>query len=272
MRLPLLLIIHSLRRVRNLVVVMGLILAVFQIFVVVIAKSIQKSNAFDQIGALVPAFARDLLGPAMASFMSFKGIVCLGYFHLVVMSSLVALSISLATMPTSEIETGFIDLVLSRPVARHWIITRSILVTLFCTAAILMLMMAGTWTGLKTLAPRTADWPSRHLILLLAGNLGLLMTCWAGIAMAVGAASRRRVVAGALAGLVALAAFLLDYVARAWQPAESAGWFSPFRYYSPFELLMGNPLPVKNIVTLASIALSGFLLAYIFFSRRDISH
>ena len=89
--------------------------------------------------------------------------------------------------------------------------------------------------------------------------------------MAIGAASRRRSVAGALVGLLALATFLLDYIARAWPPAESVAWMSPFRYYSPFELLMGSPLPARNLIVLAGIAIAGFVLAYILFSRRDIS-
>lgn len=272
MRAVLFLFGYSMKRVGTLVFAMGLLLAVFQVFLVVIAKSIQTSNAFNEMAVLIPSFARDLLGPAMTSFMSFKGIVSLGYFHLVVMSSLVGLSISLATIPTSEIETGFIDLVLSRPLARHWIITRTIVIVAVSTAAILTLMMIGTWTGLQTLAHNTVDWPSRSLILSLAVNLGLLMLCWAGVALAIGSASRRRGVAGALAGLLALATFLLDYVARAWKPAESTGWLSPFRYYVPFEQLMGNPLPIKNLIVLSGIAVFGFLAAYVLFSRRDISH
>ncbi|MGB7620930.1 MAG: hypothetical protein WBN92_01145, partial [Terriglobia bacterium] len=91
------------------------------------------------------------------------------------------------------------------------------------------------------------------------------------VAMAIGSASRRRSVAGALAGLLALATFLMDYVARAWPPAESVAWLSPFRYYSPFELLMGDPLPARNMIVLAGIATAGFALAYILFSKRDIS-
>ena len=272
MRIPLLLLAQSLKGVRTIVAVTGLLLTAFQVILILIANSIQSSNTFDQMGAMMPAFARDMLGPAMGSFTSFRGFVCLGYFHLVVMSALIALSIAMSTIPTSEIETGFIDLILARPLPRHWLITRSILVVVLSSAAILLLMMAGTWVGLETLAARDAEWPSRQLVLSLAANLGLLMLCWSGIAMAIGAASRRRGVAGAIAGLLALTMFLLDYVARAWKPAESTGWLSPFRYFTPFDLLMGTPLSVKNLLVLAGIAAAGFVLAYTFFSRRDISH
>jgi ABC-2 type transport system permease protein len=251
---------------------MGALLGGFQVVLIVVARSIQQSGGFEQLSALLPPFARELMGPSMASFMSFAGIVCLGYFHLAVMGALVALSIALATTPTSEIETGFIDLILSRPVARHWIITRTIIAVTLAIAAVLTLMMTGTWAGLEFLAPRGVEWPSVKLILSLVANLGLLMLCWSGVAMAIGAGSRRRSVAGGFAGLLALATFLLDYVGRLWQAAESVAWLSPFRYYSPFEMVMGNPLPSKNLLVLGAVAAAGFMAAYILFLRRDISH
>jgi len=263
---------HSLRRIRTLLLVMGILLGIFQVFLIIVASSIQQSAAFDQIGALLPPFVREMLGPSVTSFMSFPGIVCVGYFHLSVMGSLIALSIVLATMPASEIETGFMDLILSRPLARHWIITRTVLIVIACTLILLATMMAGTWIGLNSLAPLEARWPSPHLVLSLAANLGLLMLCWSGIAMVIGSAARRRSVAGGLAGITSLATFLLDYIARAWQPAESIAWLSPFRYFNPFQLLDGNPLAAKNVAVLGGIALSGFAASYIVFSRRDISH
>lgn len=272
MRGPLLLVLHSLKRVRMLVVTMGLLLAGFQIVLIIAARSIQSSGGFEQLSAMLPSFARELLGPALASFMSFAGIVCLGYFHLAVMGSLVAISIALATIPAGEVESGFIDLVLSRPLARHWIITRTIIVSMLSLALLLGLMVLGTWIGLKTLAPKSAVWPAAKLIHSLAVNLGLVMLAWSGVAMTIGSNARRRSVAGAFAGLLALATFLLDYVSRLWKPAESLAWLSPFRYYSAYEMVMGDPLPMKNVAVLAGIAAAGFVTAYVLFSRRDISH
>lgn len=271
MRGPLILLVHSFRRVRTLVLGMGTLLAVFQIFLIIVARSLQNSNAFAQIGSLIPPFVREIMGPSIASFLSFDGLVCVGYFHVAVMGSLLALSMALSTTLTSEIETGFMDLILARPLARHWIITRSILVLIVCTVVLLVMMMLGTWVGLKALAPKDVAWPTRGLIVAFATNLGLLMLCWGGVAMAIGSISRRRSVAGSLAGMLALALFLLDYVARAWPPAESVAWMSPFRYYSPFDLLTGNPLPARNLIVLAGIAIAGFVMSYVFFSRRDIS-
>jgi beta-exotoxin I transport system permease protein len=272
MKGPWFLLKYSLRRARTLVLATGLLLACFQWILIVVARSIERSNAFGELAALIPPFARELLGPSLLSTLSFQGIVCVGYFHLAVLAALVALSVGLATMPTSEIETGFMDLMLSRPLARHWMVTRSIVVVTLGAVVVLLMMTTATWAGLNALAPRDIVWPAPHLIRSLAVNLGLLMLCWGGVAMAIGSGSRRRGVAGALAGWIALAAFLLDYVGRAWQPAESVAWLSPFRYYNPFELLSGDPLPAKNLLVLAGVAVGGFVVSYVLFARRDITH
>lgn len=270
MRGSLVLIAHSLKRVRVLVLVMSLVLAVFQVFLIVIARSIEESNAFDQMSALIPPFMRQMMGPSFTSFMTFRGMVTLGYFHLAIMTALISLAVSIATMPAYEVELGFMDLILSRPVARHRIITRSIIALIICLAFVLTMMMAGTWIGLTALAPREATLPGSDLVLSLAANLGLLALSWGGVAMAIGAASRRRAVAGAIAGFLALITFLLDYIARAWKPAESVAWLSPFRYYNPLDLVMGQPIQPRNLIVLAAIAITGFAIAYLAFSRRDI--
>ncbi|MFY9554989.1 MAG: hypothetical protein WAV47_09790, partial [Blastocatellia bacterium] len=133
MNRPLILLTYSLKRVRTLVAAMALLLAAFQVLLIVVAGSIHRSNSFGQLGDLMPPFFRQMLGPSMIGLMSFSGIVCVGYFHLAVMGSLVGLSIALGTMATSEIEIGFMDLVLARPLARHWIVTRGITLMIICT-------------------------------------------------------------------------------------------------------------------------------------------
>ncbi|MDD5544583.1 MAG: hypothetical protein PHX83_15560 [Acidobacteriia bacterium] len=263
---------YSVRRVRTLVLTMSVILGVFQVFLIVIAKSLQSTHAFEQIGALMPPFVREVMGPSFATFMSFGGMVTLGYFHLAVMGSLVGLMIALATLSTSEIEVGFMDLILSRPLARHRLLTRTVAIILLATMISLGMMILGTWVGLRTLAPRDVEWPSAHLIGSLALNLALLMLCWGAVALVIGSSVRRRAVAGGITGVLALTTFLLDYIARSWKPAESIAWISPFRYYSPLDLLMGLPLSSRNVVVLVGIALLGFGLSYLLFSRRDISH
>jgi ABC-type transport system involved in multi-copper enzyme maturation permease subunit len=272
MTMLLALIFQSLHRVRKFLFAAGLLLAGFQVVLVLQANSIQASSSFAKMGELVPAFAREVLGPSFLAFLTFKGIVCLGYFHPVVMGAVISIAVTLATVPVMEIETGFIDLVLARPVARHWIVTRSILVSLISTVYLLAMMALGTWIGLTGFAANNAARPSLGLVASLAANLGFLILCWSAIAMAIGCACRRRGSAGAIAGLLALTAYLTDYVGRAWKPADSVAWLSPFRYYTAFDLVKGSPLSVKSLCVLSGIAVAAFALAYQLYCRRDISH
>src|ERR1043166_7760295 len=102
MRLLVALVVQLLRRVRRLLLSAGVLLAGFQVVLILQANSIQASNSFAKMGDLVPSFAREVLGPSFVTFLTFRGIVCLGYFHPVVMGALVSISVTLATIPRSE--------------------------------------------------------------------------------------------------------------------------------------------------------------------------
>jgi hypothetical protein len=96
------------------------------------------------------------------------------------------------------------------------------------------------------------------------------MVCWAGIAAAAAAVARRRAVAGAIVGVAALAAYLLDYVGRAWDPARALSRLSPFHYFEPTTLITGQPLRAGDVLPLLATGIVGIAAAYILFARRDI--
>jgi ABC-2 type transport system permease protein len=259
----------SLKRVRMLLGVTGLLLAGFQALRVHIAAS-HNANDYEQIAALLPPSVRTILGPSVTSVLSFNGIVCGGYFDLGIVIALVVLTITLATLPASEVETGFADLILARPIRRHWLITRTIALVLLSILLMLCMIMAGTWAGMAMFAPPDASGPPARQTGALALDLAMLLLCWSGVAMAFGAACRPGVARPA-ASLIAFSALLLDYAQKLWPALECVGWLSPFRYFTPFELVMGDPLPVDNLLVLGAIALTGFTVAYSIISQRDIS-
>src|SRR5262249_152434 len=89
----------SLKRSRKLLLASALLLGAFQVQTVLIAGSIQRSGDFEQLASLLPPVVRELLGASIASVMSFRGIVCLGYFDLAIVIGLLSLIIALATVP-----------------------------------------------------------------------------------------------------------------------------------------------------------------------------
>lgn len=264
------LLVHSARRARPLVLAVGLLLGGFQVLLTLVAGALHESGSFARVATMVPSFVRELLGPSLPGVMSFAGILCLGYFHPIVMASTVGLAIVLATEPAAEIESRFVDLILSRPLARHWVITRSVALVSGSSALVLGLMRIGSAAGSGWLSPDGVDGPRPGLLGSLALNLGALTLCWGGIALLLASLSRRRGAAGALAGLLALACFLLDYVARVWSPAARVSWLSPFHYYNPFDLVMGEALPGSHLWVLLGIAAFSAGGAYAVYARRDL--
>ena len=260
----------SLKRVRTLLCATGLLFAAVQIVRVRIAAKVYDAGQFDQITALLQPHVGDLFGSSLASLMTFNGIVCGVYLDTGYLIALLALAIALATLPASEIETGFADLILARPLPRHWLITRTIALVLFSILLMLLMIMAGTWAGLALFAPPDAPWPSARQTGSLALSLGMFVVCWSGVAMALGAAYRRGV-ASATTSLLAFAALLLDWAHRLWPALGRIAWLSPFFYFNPYELVAGSPLCLENILVLWAMAMTGFTVAYFLISQRDIS-
>jgi hypothetical protein len=134
----------------------------------------------------------------------------------------------------------------------------------------LLAIMAGTWAGLVMFAPPGVAWPPARQTGSLALYLALLLLCWSGIAISLGAACRRGV-AAATTSLFAFAALLLDWAHRLWPALDWVAWVSPFSYFNPYELVAGKSLRVENLLVLWAIAMTGFIVAYFVMSRRDIS-
>lgn len=260
----------SLKRARLLLCATGLLLAIVQAFRVLLAAALHNSGQFNEISALLPSFVRDLVGPSLASIMTFNGIVLGVYFDTGFIIALLAVAITVATLPASEIETGFADLILARPMPRHWLITRTIALVLFSIWFMLMMIMAGTWAGLALFAPSNVPWPSAPETAKLALSLGMLVLAWSGVAMAFGAAYRRGV-ASTVTSLLAFAGLLLDWAHRLWPALKCVAWLSPFNYFQPYELVAGDPLRTENLLVLWAIAMTGYIVAYLIISLRDIS-
>jgi hypothetical protein len=270
MRRTLILVGHSLRRVRTMVILTGLLLAAFQFLLTRVAGYFQSRGAFGQLSSLLPDFVRTAAGPSALALMSYQGIVAFGYFHPVVIATLVGLVIAIATEPAAEVESRFVDLTLARPLTRASVIARSLVVLAMTMAVVLGLMLAGTASGLAFGSPADAPHVSFVLFLSLALSLAAVMICWAGVALAWAAGVRRRATAGAAAGGLALAAYLLDYLGRAWEPAHSISAVSPFHYFDANALVTGQPLNSRNVVVLVVIGLCGSVTGLAIFSRRDI--
>jgi ABC-2 type transport system permease protein len=263
---------YSFRRSRGLIVGLGLLFGGFQLLATLAAATFEESQLFTRITALVPPYLRQALGASLFTMLSFSGLSALGYFHVAVVGSLVGLAIAVGTEPAAEVDLRFTDLVMARPVSRACPVTRSVVLLLVAATLTNLLMAAGTLGGLALFAGTNPQRPPAAMFASLAAGMWALMFCWGGVALAFGAAARRRGVAGAGAGFLAVFFYLLDVIARVWEPARraDAGRLSPFHYFNPIDVVSGGALPLADFALLVGVGAAGIAVAYVVYSRRDL--
>jgi len=264
------LVARSLARGRSVYAAAFVILAAFQVLLVVVASSFQQMRTFDLVSAMMPMGVQQAFGPSALMLASFPGIVSFGYFHPVIVIAVLLLAAYAATEPAGEVEWGLFDLELSRPVRRRTVVTRSVLVSLGVSTGAVGTMVAGTWAGLAALAPAGAQWPMPARVFSLAAHL--LLTAWVfgAAGLAAGAWARRRGTAfGAVA--VALVFFdLLNFLADAWPRAARLRPWTPFHYFPGFAVANGAAPVARDLTVLAAVAAVLVAAAYWRFERRDL--
>jgi ABC-2 type transport system permease protein len=261
------LVLRSLGRVRILTASLAVVLAALQLSIIAGATSFVDSGNFERLAQVAPAFVAQAMGPALTSF---RGMVLFAYFDPLIVMLLVQFAIYLATEPAGEVESNLVDLVLARPLPRHVIVSRTVAVTVIGTVLMAGAMQATTWVGLWWMAPRDVQWPDGRTVVSLSAHMTLIACCFGCVALAAsGWARRRGAVVGAI-GIVAIAAYLVEFLESIWAPARELARFSPFHYYTATSILSGTAQELRNLAVLGVTALAALALAYWRYQRRDL--
>ena len=243
------------------------LLILFQAAIVASAVTLQESHGFDKIAGLLPAFVQQGFGPALTSF---GGMSAIGFFEPLIVILVVEFAIYLATEPAGDVEARIVDLLLARPLPRHQLITRSLIVMTGASIVLPLAMGASMWASLSILAPAGAVWPARHVVLLLMSHLAAVAWCFGGMALAAAAWSERRGSAQSIVGVSAVAFYLMEVVGEAWSRARWASRFSPFHHFHGADIMAGLSHPVRDLAILMAIGVVGVVMAYWQFQRRDV--
>jgi len=261
------LVLRSLGRVRILSASLAVVLAALQLSIIAAAASFVDGGSFERLAQVVPTFVMQVMGPALTSF---RGMVLFAYVDPLIVMLLVQFAIYLATEPAGEVESNLVDLLLARPVPRHTIVSRTFLVMVIGTLLMSGAMQATTWAGLWWMAPRDVQWPAARTVLSLSAHMTLIAWCFGGAALAAsGWARRRGAVVGAI-GVIAHAAYLVEFLQSIWTPARAIARFSPFHYYQATGILAGAGPQARNLTVLGLTALTALALAYWSYQRRDL--
>jgi ABC-2 type transport system permease protein len=258
---------RSLGRVKGLLTALTIVLVGLQLSIIAAAASFADGGDFERLSQVLPAFVLHTIGPAFASF---RGMVLFAYFDPLIVMMLVQFGIYLATEPAGEVESSYVDLILARPLPRHWLVSRSLLVLLIGTGVMSAAMYASMWAGLWWMAPPGAHWPEPGTAFSMSAHVTLIAWCFGSAALAASGWARRRSAAVGAMAVAAIALYLVELLEPIWRPARELARFSPFNYYPATGILAGTADTPWNLGVLAAVTLAGIALAYWRFQKRDL--
>jgi ABC-type transport system involved in multi-copper enzyme maturation permease subunit len=257
---------HHWRRHRQTLLVIGLGLALFELAITRIAPETEQAEAMRRFIALLPAPLTSLVTELLENVTP-QGILAFGYAHpfAVLLLSLWVVRVGAGAL-AGEIGLGTMDLLAARPVSRASQVWAALAAMLLGLLALVAAAWAGTSLGLATrsipdlgatafLAPAFMGW--------------LLFAAFGALTLAISASRKSGGEAIALASGVLAGSFVLDYLARLWEPISALRRLSLFTYAQP-QAIVREGVAAADVVVLAAVAALAAAAAFALFARRDL--
>ncbi len=218
---------------------------------------------------LVRNFFRMLMGADLTHMLNSTSFAAFAFVHPLMLSLVWAFLIAACTaIPAGEVDRGTADLLLSLPISRWGAYVSVSAVVLFWGA----ILGFAPWLGAcisERLGENREPLQLARLLLVVVNNLAMIGAV-AGVGMAVSACSSRRGVAVAVLFGWLLGSFALNFLGTLWRPAEHLVFLSVLNYFRPLIIIRGGALEVRNLLVLVSVAVIGWTVGGVVFSRRDI--
>jgi ABC-2 type transport system permease protein len=240
-------------------------LLLFQFLITRIAPEPAEVSWMSGLLAVVPPQLLALAG-SDAGALSPAGFLALGYGHPFFLLILSAWTVRVASAALAgEVGRGTIDLIAARPVTRIQQLGAASLAIAGGVVILLAAALLGTAIG-AAVRPLGVNLRAFAAVALMAW---LLFVSFGAIGLLVSAGRRDAGSAIAwTAGFIAFQ-FVLDYLARLWQPIRALRAVSLFAYYRP-QAIVGGGLAPRDALTLALITVVVFAAAVALFRRRDL--
>jgi ABC-2 type transport system permease protein len=210
----------------------------FELFLVWVVAQLDAGGGLQTfLTALVPPEMQEVLFEQFG-LASFPGGVAFGFQHPFTLVGGIAFLVVAATVPAAERESGFLDLVLARPVPRSRYLAATVALVVLGALAMAAASLAGAAAGLAAVEGHDdVAWVS---YLPSAAALACLYLAVGGYSLLFATDSPRRGPAATRAVGVTLLFYWLDFMGGFWDLLETARWLSPFSYFDPGAAVRGT--------------------------------
>ncbi|MFC4123128.1 ABC transporter permease subunit [Nonomuraea zeae] len=212
-----------------------------------------------------PGALKDLMG-GLQDFVSGAGYLQSVVYQLFVPVLFIVCATLLANRAIAQPEeTGTLELIVTLPVDR-----RRLVLERFAALVAGMLVVAGVTLAVAWAMSQAVEMgvPFDRMLAAHTGVL-LLGLLFGTVALAVGAATGRRLVASAVVGVWVVAGYMVVTIGRDVDAISWLKWISPFHYYAEGRPLYEG-LPVGDYLVLAGATAVLALTAVLAFDRRDV--
>jgi ABC-2 type transport system permease protein len=179
-----------------------------------------------------------------------------------------------------EIDRGTMELLLAQPIRRSQVILAHLLVDLTTVPLLCLCIWSGMWLGTWLVGLQKDDIaPELHVdpVRFLPGLLYVVALTLAinGYTLLLSAAGRFRNKVLGLAIIITLVQFLVNLIGQLWEPMSWMRPFTVFYHYQPQPMVLhdgwtGNSEVWQHLGILLGVAVTGYLLAWWTFCKRDL--
>ncbi len=241
-----------------------------EILIVLIAAAFGEDPAFLQTYNAVPPIIQNLsqaLIGMRVEELSFAFFVSFGFQHPAAMAMGIALTVLITTVPASERESGFLDLVLAHPVSRTRYLTATLVTLLVCACLLPAAQLTGAAIGLSLVEIQNEPSWLRYAPNAL-GQTALYLA-FGGLTLWLCSRANRRGTAASYSVGVILILFIIEALGNLYEPLETIRWISLFHYFRPILIILSGPSWTDPLILLLVFAVSTGP-AFVYFSRRDV--
>lgn len=211
-----------------------------------------------------------LLGSEVSGQLGPETFLAFPWTHPVILAIFFAHAlVSCTRVPAGELDRGTMDVLMSWPVSRWSIVVSEAVVWVISSFVLLAVLLAGNLIGSAFVEPALR--PSAVVAVRILPNLWLLYMAVGALTSVCSAMSDRRGRAIAIAFMIVMVSFLLNFIAPFWAPAREIAFLSVMEYYRPISVFQDGAWPLGDMIVLTLLFMLFWTTAGMIFARRDLA-
>jgi len=244
-------------------------ISLLQFLILFLVDTFDTEVMFAAILSQMPENLKIFLNDSFFSMLTFDGAAAFGFNHPMVLVLLVFIAINIPVKHIAhEIENGSMELLLSLPVKREWVITNLWLTGVAILFIVILASLVGSLLAIYTFHSISIGISLK--LLMISTNLWLLCVLIMSYTLLFTTLGKRSSFSANLAAMFTLAFYMVFFVSQLWDAIEFTGAMNIFNYYQPQDIMMGRESFVVDSIVLFFASIVCLLVAVWQFKRRDI--